>query len=42
VKLVCLASMLLSFTFESGDGRWDLGEVMICGVYVLIYSAELL
>ena len=37
-----LGGLLLSFTFESGDGRWNLGKIVICSVYVLIYSAKLL
>ena len=40
--LICLASVLLSFTFESGNGRWDLRKVMICNVYCLVYFGELL
>ena len=36
----------ISFTIVSArqlsDGRWDLGEIVICSVYCLIYSVEFL
>jgi len=42
MKLVCLVSIFLFLLFKSGDGRWDLREVVICSVYCLVYSVEFL
>ena len=42
MELICLASIFLLVFLESGDGRWDLREVVMYSVYCLIYLTELL
>ena len=42
MELICLTSVFLLIFLESGDGRWDLREIVICSVYCLIYLTELL
>ena len=42
VELICLTSISLFIFLELGDGRWNLSEVMICSIDVLVHTLKCL